>query len=69
MQRQAGQNLPRDHIQGFADVQAVVLDIAKGLVGTDIALDAPLTAQGLDSLAAMELRQKLQVLSVGHDCV
>jgi aryl carrier-like protein len=31
------------------------------LVGGEVAPDEPLAAQGLDSLAGMELRQKLQV--------
>lgn len=34
-------------------------------VGRDVAADEPLVAQGLDSLAAMELRQKLQVRQLG----
>ena len=32
------------------------------LIGGEVAPDEPLAAQGLDSLAGMELRQKLQVL-------
>lgn len=42
-------------------IQAVVSEIVKDLVGQEVAADAPLAAQGLDSLAAMELRQRLQV--------
>jgi aryl carrier-like protein len=33
----------------------------RDLVGSDVAPDEPLASQGLDSLASMELRQKLQV--------
>ncbi len=32
----------------------------RDLVGADVAPDEPLASQGLDSLASMELRQKLQ---------
>ena len=35
--------------------------VAQALVGEAVDMDQPLAAQGLDSLAAMELRQKLQV--------
>ncbi len=48
--------------RSLSSVQAIVSEIVKGLVGQDVAADAPLVAQGLDSLAAMELRQKLQVI-------
>ena len=38
--------------------------VAQALVGEAVDADQPLAAQGLDSLAAMELRQKLQVRPV-----
>ena len=41
-------------------LQAAVADLVADLTGQRPALDQPLAAQGLDSLAAMELRQKLQ---------
>ena len=46
----------------LADIEAVILRVVRDLTGADPASDQPLAAQGLDSLAAMELRQKLQVL-------
>jgi hypothetical protein len=42
-------------------LQQEILDMVRGFVGADVAVDQPLVAQGLDSLAGMELRQKLQV--------
>ena len=50
------------------DLQAAVLVMVRELVGADIAPDVPLGAQGLDSLAAMELRQKLQVQASAPVC-
>jgi aryl carrier-like protein len=47
--------------QSLQQLEATVMEIVKELVGADVAPGAPLAAQGLDSLAAMELRQKLQV--------
>ena len=44
-----------------AALQQQILELVKGFVGSDVSADMPLAAQGLDSLAAMELRQKLQV--------
>ena len=38
-----------------------MLEVAADLVGGSIDVGEPLAGQGLDSLAAMELRQKLQV--------
>lgn len=61
------QHLPaRSSSEGFMrleKVQAAVLECVKELLGLDVTIDAPLAAQGLDSLAALELRQKLQVRS------
>lgn len=45
-------------------LQEEMLELVKGFVGADVAPDQPLVSQGLDSLAAMELRQKLQVSSL-----
>ena len=50
--------------RSFEDVQAQVLGIVASLTGAEVAPDQPLASQGLDSLAAMELRQKLQVHSL-----
>lgn len=47
-----------------AELEAAVAEAVRALVGADVAPDALLAAQGLDSLAAMELRHKLQV----HAC-
>lgn len=45
----------------LVDVEAAVLEVVRDLVGGDVDVGEPLAGQGLDSLAAMELRQKLQV--------
>lgn len=42
-------------------LEAEICGMVAGYVGTDVDASMPLAAQGLDSLAAMELRQKLQV--------
>ena len=49
------------HTESLVSIQAAILEIIRDIVGGEVALDAPLAAQGLDSLAAMELRQRLQV--------
>ena len=41
-------------------LEAAVADLVADLTGQRPAVDQPLATQGLDSLAAMELRQKLQ---------
>ena len=41
-------------------LEAAVADLVADLTGQRPAVDQPLAAQGLDSLAAMELCQKLQ---------
>ena len=41
--------------------EAVIGSIVAELVGARVAPDAPLAAQGLDSLAALELRRQLEV--------
>ena len=48
---------PRD----AASLEAEILALVEGFVGSEVSVEKPLAAQGLDSLAAMELRQKLQV--------
>ena len=48
------------------ELQRLVLSVVRDLVGADVDPAAPLGAQGLDSLAAMELRQKLQVACCIH---
>lgn len=47
----------------LANVEAAVLAVARDLIGGDVDVGEPLAGQGLDSLAAMELRQKLHVSS------
>ena len=44
-----------------AELEAEVVGMVASFVGADVDPTTPLAAQGLDSLAAMELRQKLQV--------
>lgn len=41
-------------------MEAVIGGIVGELVGAGVAPDAPLAAQGLDSLAALELRRQLE---------
>jgi hypothetical protein len=43
------------------ELESMIAAVVADLMGADVARDAPLAAQGLDSLTAMELRQKLQV--------
>lgn len=45
-----------------AALEATIMEMVRGYVGDKVVTaDEPLAQQGLDSLAAMELRQKLQV--------
>ena len=44
-----------------AALERQVVDLVRSYVGDDVSPEEPLNKQGLDSLAAMELRQKLQV--------
>lgn len=57
---------PLHAVSSIAELQAVVLDCVNPLLAEPAAADAPLAAQGLDSLASMELRQKLQVCPHSH---
>eukprot|EP00884_Botryococcus_braunii_P010404 jgi/Botrbrau1/19365/Bobra.0471s0002.1 len=41
-------------------IELEIMEMVVGFVGHEVSVDQPLAAQGLDSLAAMELRQKLQ---------
>ena len=50
-----------------AELEAEGAGMVAGFVGADVDPARPLTAQGLDSLAALELRQKLQVPA--HACM
>ena len=49
-----------------ASLEAEILTLVHRFVGANVSAHQPLAAQGLDSLAAMELRQKLQV---SGDCM
>lgn len=42
-------------------IEAELINIVEAYVGSKIDVHNPLANQGLDSLAALELRQKLQV--------
>lgn len=50
------------------DLEGRILGVVQSLIGNDVKVDEPLSKQGLDSLAAMELRQKLQVPLFMGDC-
>ena len=52
-----------------AALEAEILTLVQSYVGEQVAPEEPLAKQGLDSLAAMELRHKLQVCSAGAVCV
>ena len=52
-----------------AALEAEILALVQSYVEEQVAPDEPLAKQGLDSLAAMELRQKLQVCFAGAACV
>lgn len=52
---------PPECIVEIEGVTAEIMQMVASFVGRDVDADLPLVAQGLDSLAAMELRQKLQV--------
>jgi acyl carrier protein len=43
-----------------ATLEKEIKDLVRSYIGDDVSPDEPLNKQGLDSLAAMELRQKLQ---------
>ena len=44
------------------ELEAAILQLVQDVLGVQVAIDQPLAAQGLDSLAAIEIRQKLQVV-------
>ena len=48
------------------ELEKLVLEVVQELTGEVVDPDQPLAVQGLDSLAAMELRQKLQVRPTPH---
>ena len=58
----ADSNMSRQTKQSLSSIEAVIFEIVMDLVGQDVSIDAPLAGQGLDSLAAMELRQRLQAI-------
>ena len=47
--------------KGAAEIELDIIALVQDFVGPNVSAGQPLAAQGLDSLAAMELRQKLQV--------
>lgn len=51
----------RERVRTLAEMEEAVLQVVADLVGDGVDVGEPLAGQGLDSLAAMELRQKLQV--------
>ena len=59
--RAAAAVAPQKRVSTLAEIEAAVLEVVQDLVGDGIDVGEPLAGQGLDSLAAMELRQKLQV--------
>lgn len=60
--------IERGHI-GHKDAIAIttqVMEMVRESVAMDVDASKPLAIQGIDSLAAMELRQKLQVSATFH---
>lgn len=54
------------------DIEALqrdILETVSSYVGAEVPIDEPLSKLGLDSLAAMELRQKLQACFVSYICL
>ena len=60
---EGGGSAAQQPLLSTAELQAEVTHLVQGYLGADVDPAAPLAAQGLDSLAAMELRQKLQVFT------
>lgn len=60
---------PQSHLEGQAkplgtslqDVQSALVDLVDEVMGSKPSMDSPLASEGLDSLTAMELRQKVEV--------
>ena len=60
---------PQVHFEGQAkplvnslqDVQAALVELVDEVMGLKPYIDSPLASEGLDSLTAMELRQKVEV--------
>lgn len=48
------------------ELEKTIVEVVRELTGESVDPDQPLAGQGLDSLAAMELRQKLQVHYNSH---
>ncbi len=56
----AGQAAHGGGLASAAELEAVIGGVVAELVGARVAPDAPLAGQGLDSLAALELRRQLE---------
>jgi hypothetical protein len=60
---------PQSHFEGQAkplgtslqDVQSALVELVDEVMGSKPSIDSPLAGKGLDSLTAMELRQKVVV--------
>ena len=57
----SGEHLAAGCARDAAAIEVEILSLVQGFVGPDVSAEQPLASQGLDSLAAMELRQRLQV--------
>lgn len=66
--RQVAPARSRRAVPSQAQLEEAITEAVRSLIGADVAPDAPLAAQGLDSLTSMELRHKLQVGSPLPHC-